>query len=62
MRLSIIGKITTKYQARSLAIDWQAQASRGSMSYSELAAWAGFFRKLGKRFGLLREFKEYGVI
>jgi hypothetical protein len=62
MKLSTIDPVTTQDQARQLAIDWQSQAGKKSLSYAELAAWAGFFRKLGKRFGLLKEFKENGII
>jgi hypothetical protein len=62
MKISTIGAVETKDGARQLAIDWQHKASRLSLSYAELAAWAGFFRTLGKKFGLLREFKENGII
>jgi hypothetical protein len=62
MKLSTIDPVTTKDQARQLAIDWQHQASEESLSYAELSAWARFFEKLGKRFGLIREFKENGII
>jgi hypothetical protein len=62
MMISAIGAVKTKGEARQLAIDWQARASKESLSYAECSAWAGFFRTLGKKFGLLREFKENGII
>jgi len=54
--------IKTKEEARQYAIDWQHRASKKSLSYGELAESAGQFRVLGKKFGLLREFKENGII
>lgn len=32
------------------------------ISYSELAFWAEYFYKQGKRYGLLKEFKENGIL
>ncbi len=50
-----------KNQARELAIDWQDLAALGNMSYGELELWGNIFRRLGKRWGLLREFHENGI-
>lgn len=47
-----------KEAARQEAIDWQSEASEQNLSYGELAEIGNFFYKLGKRFGLLREFRE----
>lgn len=54
--------IKTKEEARKYAIEWQQWASGVSMSYAELATFTNVFKKLGKRFGLLKEFKENGII
>jgi hypothetical protein len=54
--------IKTKDQAIWLAIDWQKWSSEQDLSYSELADWAMFFTKLGRKFGLLKEFRENGII
>ena len=51
-----------KENARQKAIDWQLDFCNNNYSYSELAEWADYFRKLGKRYGLLKEFKENGII
>lgn len=51
-----------KEKARATAIDWQEWASVESLSYLELANWQSYFYKLGKRCGLLKEFKENGII
>jgi hypothetical protein len=57
-----ITNIKTKEEARQYAIDWQHKTTNKSLSYGELAEYAGQFRTLGKKFGLLREFKENGII
>ena len=54
--------IRTKGEARQKAIEWQQWASRKNLYYSELAAWQKYFEYLGKRFGLIREFKENGIL
>lgn len=43
------------------ASDWQLEASEQSLSYGELAAIGDFFYKLGKRYGLLKEFRENAI-
>lgn len=50
-----------KEAARHKAIDWQLEASEQNFSYGELAEIGEYFYKLGKRFGLLREFRENGI-
>ena len=50
-----------KTRARKLAIDWQHEESQRNMSYGELAEAYERFNKLGKRFGLLGEFRENGI-
>jgi hypothetical protein len=57
-----IKNIKTKEEARQCAIDCQHKIANESLSYGELAEYAGQFRQLGKKFGLLREFKENGII
>lgn len=47
---------------RQQAIDYQLRASEQNMSYLELANWTEYFTKLGKRYGLLKEFSENGII
>jgi hypothetical protein len=57
-----IDKIKTNEQARNIAINWQHSISKQRMSYGEIAEYQETFRKIGKRFGLLGEFKENGII
>jgi hypothetical protein len=47
-----------KENARQKAIDWQDCSRETSMSWGELAYWQEYFEKLGKRYGLLTEFRE----
>ena len=51
-----------KERARQLAKDWQRDFGNTSHSWGELAEAVARFERLGRRFGLLREFKENGII
>lgn len=51
-----------KSELRNQAIDYQRHASEYCLSYGEIAYFSDYFTKLGKRFGLLKEFRENGVI
>lgn len=47
---------------RSLAQQWKAWAEGTNLSENEVRGMSLFFRHIGKRFGLITEFKEIGVI
>ena len=51
-----------KARTRELAIQLQADLSESSISYAELAEIQIKLKKLGKQYGLIREFKENGLI
>ncbi|MBR4856331.1 MAG: hypothetical protein IKU94_06865 [Bacteroidaceae bacterium] len=51
-----------KEAAREKAIAWQYEAAEQSLSYGELAEASDYFTRLAKRFGLVREFRENGII
>lgn len=59
-----------KEQARQEAINFQRGMSaekwdytlENGCSYNELIKWQNYFVKLGKKYGLLKEFKENGII
>lgn len=53
--------IKTKGEARQKAIEWQTFASNKSLNYFELWEWNQYFYNIGKKFGLLREFKREGI-
>ena len=50
-----------KSRVREMAIDWQIEASENDYSYGELADFQDIFYRLGKRYGLLKEFRENGI-
>lgn len=51
-----------KQKARALAIKWQAVASEGDRDTAYFIEWADRFQRIGRKFGLLREFKENCII
>lgn len=51
-----------KAAARNKAIEWQQDFENHNYSYSELAAWQEYFKKLARRYGLTEEFTENGII
>lgn len=51
-----------KAKARQQAIDWQLDFANHNYSYYDLYNWGNHFERLGKRYGLLKEFRENGVI
>ena len=52
-----------KEKAREEAIEWQNTFSEGKTYYwSEMAEFSDHFSKLAKRYGLIREFRENGII
>lgn len=55
-----------KYQAakekvRHEAMAWQNDFSNNNYSYEEIAHFTTHFEQLGKKYGLLREFRENGI-
>jgi len=52
-----------KKRARNEAIEWQNTFIEGKTYYwSEIAEFTDYFSKLAKRYGLIREFRENGII
>ena len=51
-----------KSEAINEAIEWQYAFSDRVISYEELCEEISHFAKLAKRFGLIREFKQEGII
>ena len=52
---------SNKAVARQEAIDWQNDLFRDNRSYEEMREAAEHFEKLGRRYGLLKEFRENGI-
>lgn len=52
----------SKERAEERAKEWQQMASVTALSYAELYEAYNYFEKLAKRYGLIKEFKENGII
>lgn len=50
-----------KEMARQEAIEWQNNFCNHNYSYRELVEFEYHFEKLGRRYGLLKEFRENGI-
>lgn len=62
--LEVKGKTYAERQddTRNKAIEWQYGASFADWAYSEYIEIESFFERNGKRYGLLREFRENAII
>ena len=49
-------------RVRDKAIEWQMNFANHNYSYGELAYYGEYFERLAKRYGLVKEFKENGII
>ena len=50
-----------KEKAREIAVNWSINDMDYPYSYEGLVILTEYFRKLGKRYGLLTEFRENGI-
>lgn len=50
-----------KADVRQQAMDWQSDFANHNYSYGEIAWFQGYFETLGRRYGLLREFRAEGI-
>lgn len=57
----ITGYQIKKDKARQEAIDWQDQFADEDASYMDLMEAQDHFHSIGKRYGLLEEFRENGI-
>ena len=51
-----------KNEIRQQAIEWQNNVSNNSLHWSSIFWGVIYFEKKGRRYGLLTEFKENGII
>ena len=51
-----------KERARNVAIEWQLDFGNHDYSYGELVDYGNYFEGLAKRYGLVKEFRENGII
>lgn len=48
-------------ELREFAIEWQATFEDMNLDWLEYANWMAYFETMGRRYGLLREFRENGI-
>lgn len=62
--ITILGKnyAEKKNYVRDLAIEYQMMASESNLSYGEIFDFQCMFEELGRRYGLIREFRENAII
>jgi hypothetical protein len=53
---------TRQHMYRELAAKWKEWADKSTLTESQVRGMSLFFRHIGKRFGLINEFKNIGVI
>jgi hypothetical protein len=51
-----------KEKARQEAIEWQRDFEKQNYSWGDLAIWGDYFYNKGKRYGLLKEFRENAIL
>lgn len=51
-----------KAKARALAIDWQLITADSDHSWQWCIDWAARFERIGRKYGLLKEFRENGIL
>lgn len=62
MKRAISSYQERKEAARNKAIEWQMDFENHNYSYGEIAYFQNYFEQLGKRWGLIEEFRENGII
>ena len=51
-----------KSKLRDFAIEWQRNLTDYNYSMADFAYWGSYFYKYGKRYGILKEFKENAIL
>lgn len=51
-----------KERARDKAVKWQSGFCDHNYSYEELVHWQDYFERLGRAYGLTKEYRENGII
>ena len=58
----LINLIKNQQDARHYAIEWQAWQAHQSLSYAEINTYQKFFYDIGRKYKVLREFQENGIV
>ena len=51
-----------KARARQTAQAWQSATAEAVATWAELAEATAYFERIGKRYGLIKEFRENGIL
>lgn len=51
-----------KMLAAAIARDWQQDFNNMNYSTDDIISWQGFFEEIGKKYGLIKEFRENAII
>jgi hypothetical protein len=62
MNLPATTAVKTAEEARDLAIEWQSTTADENMSWGEAIEYAEYFAVLGRKFDLIDEFIENGIV
>ena len=62
MNIKTVSQAKTKEEVVQYCIKWSIWQSTQSLSYGELAEWQGVFTELAKKYFLVKEFKQNGII
>ena len=54
--------MTKKERARDLAVAWQLNLNNVDHSWQYFIDWHARFERIGRKYGLIREFKENGIL
>ena len=62
MEIKNIKDVKTETEAREIAQEWQHEFESRNYDYEEISKWSFYFEGLAKKFDLVDEFKENGII
>ena len=54
--------VESKQDARDIAIQWQQWQAEQALSWDDMAFYEDYFYRLARKNGLIKEFRENGII
>ena len=61
-RNPVLSYESKKAIARNIAIEWQNNFCNFRYDFFDLSNWCDFFEEIGRKYGLLKEFRENGIL
>ena len=62
MNITRLENVKSKGEARDIAIEWQQWFRGEKMFMSDFVRWQDAFDRVAKKYRLVREFKENGIV